>query len=91
MFLEVGASRRLLGKDGVMFNLRFGGLRAFRQGIRALAEQLGWFYADESGAHIVEWTVLTVLIILATYTAMVRLRERLTEVFRSLILRQCAP
>jgi len=46
------------------------------------------FYADESGSHIVEWTVLTVLIILATYAVMGKLRGKLTEVFQSLIQRQ---
>lgn len=71
-----------------LFALRLG--EGLRQRAETLREQLISLYADESGAHIVEWTVLTVLIILATYTVMVRLRERLTEVFRSLILRQCS-
>lgn len=60
--------------------------RAFvrRRNLRLLRE----FCLDEQGAHIVEWTVLTALIILATYAVMVQLREQLAHVFRSLILRQ---
>jgi len=62
--------------------------KALRPKRWALAKQLELFYADESGSHIVEWTVLTVLIILATYVVMGKLRGKLTEVFQSLIQRQ---
>jgi len=52
------------------------------------ARELALFYADESGAHLVEWTVLTVIIILSTYLVMVQLRAQVAKMFRSLILRQ---
>lgn len=53
-----------------------------------VGSQVVLFYADESGSEIVEWTVLALLIIVATYVVMGQLRIKLAEVFRSLIERQ---
>ena len=44
-------------------------------------QELKRFYADESGPELVEWAVVTVILILATYVILTSIGEELTRIY----------
>jgi len=43
------------------------------------------FLQDETGPELVEWAIVTFLVVIVSYTIMVELREELTDVFVNLM------
>lgn len=41
------------------------------------------FWADEGGAEMVEWAVVTVVLLISSVPALLLLRDSLTDVFRT--------
>jgi Flp pilus assembly pilin Flp len=48
---------------------------------RSMFQELKRFYADESGPELVEWAVVTVILILATYVILTSIGEELTRIY----------
>jgi Flp pilus assembly pilin Flp len=46
-----------------------------------LNESLGRFWRDERGAEMVEWAVVTVILLVATVAGLVAIREQLIGLF----------
>jgi Flp pilus assembly pilin Flp len=48
-------------------------------------QELKRFYADESGPELVEWAVVTVILILATYAILTSIGEELTRIYNVIL------
>jgi len=48
---------------------------------RGTASPIAAFLADESGAEVVEWAVLTVIVVLASFAVLAALRDRVGTMF----------
>jgi Flp pilus assembly pilin Flp len=48
-------------------------------------QELKRFYADESGPELVEWAVVTVILILATYVILTSIGEELTRIYNVIL------
>ena len=49
------------------------------------SRQLEVLYADERGAEMAEWAVLTIIVILASYAVLVSIRDMLGDVFTAVL------
>jgi Flp pilus assembly pilin Flp len=48
-------------------------------------QELKRFYADESGPELVEWAVVTVILILATYVILTSIGQELTRIYNVIL------
>ncbi len=48
-------------------------------------QELKRFYADESGPELVEWAVVTVILILATYAILTSIGEELSRIYNVIL------
>lgn len=52
---------------------------------RSMFQELKRFYADESGPELVEWAVVTVILILATYAILTSIGEELSRIYNVIL------
>jgi len=56
-----------------------------RKEVKSGMRELRRFLSDESGPELVEWAIVTVVLVLATYLIIQAIGDKLTEIFREIL------
>ena len=57
----------------------------FHMEVDTVMQELRRFFADESGPELVEWAVVTVILILATFAILSSIGDELTRIYQRIL------
>jgi len=56
-----------------------------RKEVNSGMRELGRFLSDESGPELVEWAIVTVILVLATYLIIQAIGDQLSDIYREIL------